>query len=176
MRTVKIIALLAAVVGLLTAIVVLLTEGIKLARELPSQSSQPPAAVSTESSSYSPPSVSNNPPVSFFNEWVNVDSQTDSLKRVSIQAIDGGTFINMFGACSPTECNFREYSPSPVVTYNYDAETGILHVEWVFIDFQTLTQELTITPDGQLKVASHEHFTDNSGRLDYDSVDYFVRQ
>jgi len=121
------------------------------------------------------PSVSNNPPVTFFNEWVNIDSQTDNIKRVSIQEKDGGTFINMFGACSPTDCNFREYSPSPVVTYNYNPETGILHVEWVF-DFKTMTQELTITPDGQLKVATHEHFTDNSGRLDYDTVSYFTKQ
>ncbi len=177
MRTVKIIGLIIAVAGLLTAIIALLTEGIKLARELPSQSSQPPAAISTEpiSPSSPPNNVSNNPPVTFFNEWVNIDSQTDNLKRVSIQAKDGGAYINMFGACSPTDCNFREYSPAPVVTYNYDSATEILHAEWVF-DFETMTQELTITPDGQLKVTTHEHFTDNSGRLDYDSVNYFTRQ
>jgi hypothetical protein len=121
------------------------------------------------------PSVPNNPPVTFFNEWVNIDSQSEDLIRVSIQAKDGGTFINMYGACSPTDCNFREYSPAPVVNYNYDPETEVLNVEWIF-DFEIMTQELTITPDGQLKVTSHEHFIDNSGRLDYDSVSYFTRQ
>ena len=175
MRAVKVIALIAAVVGLLTAIVVLLTEGIKLARELPSQSSQPSAVMPTESSSYLSSSVSNNPPVEFFNECVNINSQTDNIKRISIQSKDGNAYINMFGACSPTDCNFREYSPAPGVNYNYDSETGILHVEWVF-DFQTMTQELTITPEGQLRVKTFNHFTDNSGRVDFEMVDYFTRQ
>jgi hypothetical protein len=174
MRTVKIIGLVVAIVGLLTAFVALLTESIRFARELPHQ---PSISVSTEPVTF--PSntgeISNNPPVTYFNEWVNVDSQTDNIKRVSIESKDGGTYINMFGACSPTDCNLREYSPAPVVNYNYDSETGILHIEWIF-DFQTMTQELTLTPDGQLKVTTHEHFTDNSGRLDYDSVNYFTRQ
>jgi len=183
MRTVKIIGLIGAVVGLLTAIVILLTEGIKLARELPSQSSQPPAVIATEqnsvspesNSSYSFPSTSNNPPVEFFNEWVNINPQTDNIKRISIQAKDGGTYLNMFGACSPTDCNFREYLPAPGVNYNYDSETGILHVEWVF-DFQTMLQELTITSEEQLRVKTFNHFTDNSGRADFEMVDYFTRQ
>lgn len=180
MRTAKIIGLIAAIVGLLTAIVVLLTEGIKLTREVPSQ---PPAAISTEpnsippesNSSYSFPSVPNNPPVTFFNEWVNINPQTDNIKRISIQTKDGGAYINMFGACSPTDCNFREYSPAPGVNYNYDSETGILHVEWVF-DFQTMLQELTITSEEQLRVKTFNHFTDNSGRADFEMVDYFTRQ
>jgi len=121
------------------------------------------------------PNVSNNPPVVFFNEWVNIDSQSKAIKQVSIQAKDGGTYINMIGSCSPTDCNFREEAPNVVVNYNYDSETEILHVEWIF-DFQILTQELTITPDNQLRVKTLTHYTDNSGRVDYEMVDYYTRQ
>lgn len=121
------------------------------------------------------PNASNNPPTVFFNEWVNVDTQSKTIKQVSIQAKDGGTYINMIGSCSPTDCNFREEAPTVVVNYNYDSETGILHVEWVF-DFQILTQELTITSDNQLRVRTLTHYTDNSGRVDYEMVDYFTRQ
>ncbi|MCC6683579.1 MAG: hypothetical protein IT247_00770 [Bacteroidia bacterium] len=127
------------------------------------------------SSSYSFPNVSNNPPVPFFNEWVNIDSQSKTIKRVSIQAKDGGAYINMIGSCSPTDCNFREEAPTVTVNYNYDSETEILHVEWVF-DFQILTQELTITSDNQLRVKTLTHFIDNSGRVDFEMVDYFTRQ
>lgn len=175
MRAAKIIALIAAVVGLLTAIVILLTEGIKLARELPSQSPQPSIAEAVETSSYSPSNISSNPPVVFFNEWVNIDPQSKSIKQVSIQARDGGTYINMIGSCSPTDCNFREESPTVTVNYNYDSETEILHVEWIF-DFQIMTQELTITADNQLRVETLTHFTDNSGRADFEMVDYYTRR
>jgi len=133
------------------------------------------APISPTSPSYSFPSVLNNPPVVFFNEWVNIDSQSKAIKRVSIQAKDGGAYINMIGSCSPTDCNFREEAPTVVVNYNYDSETEILHVEWVF-DFQILTQELTITSDNQLRVRTLTHFIDNSGRVDYEMVDYFTRQ
>lgn len=121
------------------------------------------------------PNVSNNPPVVFFNEWVNVDPQSKTIKQVSIQAIDDGTYVNMIGSCSPTDCNFREESPTVVVNYNYDSEAEILYVEWVF-DFQVMTQELTITPDNQLRVKTFTHFTDDSGRADFEMVDYFTRQ
>ena len=116
-----------------------------------------------------------NPPVEYFSEWVNVDLETANMTQVSIQMKDGATYINMFGACQPTDCNFREYSPTPTIDYNYDPNSGILNVMWIF-DFETLTQELTITSDGQLKVVTQNHYLDNSGRLDFKTVEYFARQ
>jgi len=118
--------------------------------------------------------VSNNPPTEFFGEWANTDLKTPDMTRVSIQTKNEATYINMFGACQPTECNFREYSPTPAVDYNYDSRSGILNVMWIF-DFEALTQELTITSDGQLKVVTQNSYLDNSGRLDFNKVEYFVR-
>jgi LysM repeat protein len=123
----------------------------------------------------SPNGASDNLPTEFFNEWVNVDLQTANMTHVSIQMKDGKTYINMFGACQPTDCNFRKYSPTPTVDYNYDSETGILNVKWTF-DFETLTQEITLTPDGQLKITTQNHYLDNSGRVDFKTVEYFIRQ
>lgn len=119
--------------------------------------------------------VSNNPPTDFFSEWVNVDLATANMARVSIQMKDGEAHINMFGVCQPTDCNFLEYSPIPTVDFNYDAKSGILNVMWIF-DFATLVQELTITSDGQLKVITQNSYLDNSGRLDFQTVEYFTRQ
>lgn len=118
--------------------------------------------------------TSNNPPAEFVGEWVNVDLATANMARVIIQMKDGEIHINMFGVCQPTDCNFLEYSPTPAVDFNYDAESGILNVMWIF-DFETLTQELTITSDGQLKVVTQNHYLDNSGRLDFKTVEYFAR-
>jgi DNA-binding CsgD family transcriptional regulator len=118
---------------------------------------------------------SSNPPAEFFSEWVNVDPATANMARVSIQMKDGETHVNMFGVCQPTDCNFLEYSPAPTVDFNYDGESGVLNVLWIF-DFETLAQELTITSDGQLKVITQNHYLDNSGRLDFKTLEYFARQ
>ena len=119
--------------------------------------------------------VSNNPPAEFISEWVNADLKTADTTRVSIQMKGGETYIDMFGNCQPTECDFREYSPAPVVDYNYDSKSGILNLMWIF-DFAALTQELTITSDGLLKVATKNHYLDNSGRSDFNKLEYFTRQ
>ena len=119
--------------------------------------------------------VSNNPPADLLGEWGNVDPKTADKTRVSIQMQDGATYVNMFGNCQPTECDFRAIAPTPAVDYNYDVGSGILHVTWVF-DFVIMTQELTITTDGQLKVATQNHYIDDSGRTDSMLVEYFARQ
>jgi DNA-binding CsgD family transcriptional regulator len=119
--------------------------------------------------------TSNDPPAEFFGEWVNADMSTANMTRVSIQMKNGETHINMFGSCQPTDCNFLEYAPTPTVDYNYDSKSGILNVKWIF-DFETLTQEATLTSDGLLKVTTQNHYLDNSGRLDFKTVEYFARQ
>jgi len=53
--------------------------------------------------------------------------------------------------------------------------TEILNVQWTF-NFLQATQELTLTPDGQLQVVTQGHYLDNSGRTDYDTIEYFVKQ
>jgi len=119
--------------------------------------------------------ASNNPPAEFLGDWGNVDSASANMARVSIHMQDGETLINMFGVCHPTNCNYLEFSPTPMLDFNYQAASGILNVMWIF-NFQTLKQELTITSDGQLKVITQNHYIDSSGRADYKTVEYFARQ
>lgn len=71
--------------------------------------------------------------------------------------------------------NFLEYSPTPTVDYNYDSQSEALDVIWIF-NFETLTQELTITSDGQLEVVTRNRYLDNSGRLNFEAREYFARQ
>jgi len=113
-------------------------------------------------------------PTEFYGEWKNANLKNPDITRVAIQSEDGRIYINMFGACQPTDCNWLEFSPTPTVIYNYDSMTGILNVRWTF-DFIQTTQELTLTPDGQLKVMTKGHYLDNSGRTDYETVEYFIK-
>jgi hypothetical protein len=50
----------------------------------------------------------------------------------------------------------------------------LLFVTWKK-GFATTTQKLTLIADAKLEVSSHTHFTDRSGRADYDSNETFVK-
>jgi hypothetical protein len=113
--------------------------------------------------------------VEFLGEWGTADLKTANMTRVVVQTQDDTTYVNMFGNCQPTECDFRAYAPAPAVDYNYDAGSGILNVTWIF-DFVIMTQELTITSDGQLRVVTQNHYIDNMGRTDSSTEEYFARQ
>ena len=46
-------------------------------------------------------------------------------------------------------------------------------VQWI-ASFKEVEIDLEILADGRLLVNTHTHFTDNSGREDYDSTYYFI--
>ena len=132
-----------------------------------------PEFVQTDFPTFVPSDVINNPPAEFYGEWKNA-RVNPNIRRVLIQSEDGQTFINMFGVCVPTECNWKEFSPTPTLNYNYVAESKTLSVRWTFV-FMQATQEILLTPDGQLKITSQYHYLDDSGRADYQTVEYFKR-
>lgn len=113
-------------------------------------------------------------PTGFYGEWKHAKTNPN-ITRVQILPHAGATYINMFGACQPVECDWLRFSPNPAIIHHYDSMTEILNVQWTF-DFLQATQELTLTPDGQLKVVTQGHYLDNSGRTDYDTIEYFVKQ
>ena len=140
---------------------------------VPSLPTVMPAFLQTDFPTFVPADVSNNPPAEFYGEWKNA-RVNPNIRRVLIQSKDGHMFINMFGVCVPTECNWIEFSPTPALNYNYVSGNGTLSVQWTFV-FMQATQEITLTSDGQLKITSQYHYLDDSGRADYQTVEYFKR-
>src|SRR5215216_2937507 len=155
MRKAKIIGVIVSIIGFSAAGIFLLKARIHLGRESPIQS----PAVESATSILDRTGGANNLPIIFFNDWENVDSQTTMITQVSIEARDGEVYVEMFGSCSPIDCSFREAAPNPVTKYN--PKTKTLSVKWV-TSIAITTQELTVEPDGQLKVIHHEVFTDDS--------------
>ncbi|HET8684562.1 MAG TPA: hypothetical protein VFM54_22230 [Micromonosporaceae bacterium] len=105
----------------------------------------------------------------FAGNWVNVDPGTRSIPKVALSPQSATTAtLHMWGACSPTPCDWGTTTASlgntepPRLTASYNQ--GFV------------TRTIVITKSGTLLVVKiRSHFTDSSGRADYDSTDIFNR-
>jgi hypothetical protein len=102
--------------------------------------------------------------------WVNVDAKTRNLARITIE----GMSVHPFGACSPTPC---DWGVLPAKSSTTQAGTvrraALVAVHTTKAEQNTLT--IVVDPDGRLSVNVLTHFTDNSGRKDYNVVNTMTR-
>jgi len=104
--------------------------------------------------------------VRFVGEWTNKDFKTPNVTRVHIRR-DGERFVaHIWGRCHPTECDWGETTAT--------ANGEVLSLMWN-PGFKVETQRLRLQADGTLRLTGHCHFTDGSGRKDYDSEEIFVK-
>jgi hypothetical protein len=103
---------------------------------------------------------------SFVGNWANKDFQTRSITRVQIRLDSTNVIAHVWGRCHPTECDWGDTTAI--------AKGKTLSLTWDH-GFAVDTQELTLMADGSLQIVGHTHFTDNSGRKDYDSKDIFAK-
>ena len=117
------------------------------------------------------------PNLDFVGYWVNEDTNTNSITKVDIQESNNLLEIYMWGKCHPTDCDWAAMNnpEGPATTTVDDANDGVLNIVW-YPDFAIETQDLILLSDGRLKVKTFTHFTDNSGRLDYESTEYFIKE
>ncbi len=98
--------------------------------------------------------------------WVNVDPATGGLTRIDISTTTDGLAIHPWGSCVPA-CDWGEET-----TASSDGDDGLLSLAWRS-PFSVVTVQIRLLKDGRLEAWEHTHFTDNSGRKDYGSADYF---
>jgi hypothetical protein len=103
---------------------------------------------------------------SFVGDWVNKDFQTRSITRVQIRLEGSNVIAHVWGKCHPKECDWGDATAT--------AKGQTLTLTWKQ-GFAVETQELTVLADGSLQLIGHRHFTDNSGREDYDSKDILAK-
>jgi len=102
--------------------------------------------------------------------WVNENSSTDGITRVDIHQRLNKFYLHAWGRCDVTECdNGIQIAPTSAIK-----ERSLL-ISKAF-SFKTELQQWTLLQDGRLRVVRHTHFTDGSGRPDYDRSDVFKRQ
>lgn len=108
-------------------------------------------------------------PAPLLGTWINVDHNTRDLVRVVIAQAGNEITVHAFGACSPNPCDWGQmagmvYSESvslaPAVAFTTQYKFGFSEV--------IMTGHLY---EGAMFVECFTHFTDNSGRADYYSMD-----
>ena len=110
----------------------------------------------------------------FDHYWVNTDAASRSIKAVNIQVTRSGVRVRVWGACSPTWCDWgwteaeaysksgvegeREDANALVATYDFDFATTILVFKFATVGAQ---------PPRVLSVETYTRFNDGSGRSPY---------
>ncbi|HXC54922.1 MAG TPA: hypothetical protein VNU97_06480 [Rhizomicrobium sp.] len=99
-------------------------------------------------------------PADFFGDWKNVDPDTNGLTHVIVMPTPFGPKVRAFGACHPSDCDWGtvhgQFFGGDTLAANFHSGFSLshltLHLGWHHkLDFQL-----------------HTHFTDGSGRPDYD--------
>jgi hypothetical protein len=102
--------------------------------------------------------------------WTNVDANTRGLVRIQIN----GNKIHPYGACHPDLCDWGVLkAKSFAASVDSDAPAALLAKH----DTGLIRSEITISLEayGRLRVEVFTHFSDNSGRADYRTVNFFAR-
>jgi hypothetical protein len=105
----------------------------------------------------------------FTGEWINKNPAA-GITRISIDQRLDEAIVHAWGACHPTDCDW-----GTAQTKASGANYGSLRVKWDH-GFSTTNAILTFGEENRLEIRIKDHFTDNSGRPDYESVDYLVRK
>jgi hypothetical protein len=105
--------------------------------------------------------------------WMNVDHATRSLVRVMIAANGNEITVHGFGACVPTPCDWGQVG-GLVYSDNVATAPGVAFTATYTFGFK-VTNMVGHLQNGALFVETFDHFTDNSGRADYYSMNIMTK-
>lgn len=99
--------------------------------------------------------------------WINENPETRSITKIKIGYKNNKHVVQMWGACSPQDCNWGE-NVSDIE--DKDATEFTLLWDQDYAESK-VTYELV---DSKLKITNVRHYKDNSNREDITMVEYFV--
>jgi DNA-binding beta-propeller fold protein YncE len=105
--------------------------------------------------------------VSYVGTWINIDVDTRGWTRIEIRQRGDELGYHIYGKCHPTDCDAGEaWAPYSPGTQYFNLDSG----------FATRAFTVTLDLEAQiLNIGSFTHFTDNSGRSDYQASYQFAR-
>jgi hypothetical protein len=103
-------------------------------------------------------------------DWLNVDANTRGIVEILI----GGNRVHPYGACHPTPCDWGAIKARSFAS-SVDSSDVVRLTAKKKTNFSAIEMTLSLEADGRLRAEVFTHFTDNSGRADYSTVNYFAR-
>ena len=112
-------------------------------------------------------------PSTLLGTWTNIDKATRDLVKVVIAASGSAISVDVFGACSPTPCNWGS-APGIVYAANVSSSTAVaFSAQYKFSFAQTMV--VGYLHGHQLVVETFTQFTDGSGRSNLYTTDHMVK-
>ena len=105
--------------------------------------------------------------------WSNADHATRDLVRLIISASGPIVCLNAFGACTPTPCDWGLVPANVFADSVLSGPTVAFTGQYKFSFKETLI--VGRIEFGALFVETFNHFTDGSGRADYNTVSVFSK-
>ncbi len=112
-------------------------------------------------------------PAPLLGVWNNVDKSTRDIVKVVIAASGAGISVDVFGACSPTPCNWGSVSGMA-----YAANVGAIPAVAFSAQYKFSFALVTVVGDlqgSQLALETFTQFTDGSGRSNLYTTDQMVK-
>ena len=108
----------------------------------------------------------------FIGTWVNIDNNTGGIKKIVISKAKSPQ-IQVFGACSPTACDWGVQRAKAYSYFSSSATSMEATYKSGFAIRDLYLQVMKTTQGKKLTIVTYTHFTDGSGRKDYNSEDKF---
>ncbi len=114
----------------------------------------------------------------YLGEWTNADPNTRSITRLSVQKDGEKLFVHAWGKCHPTDCDWKTAQATAfrrsVAEISVDAPVDSVGATFSF-SFAETRMMLRLSTRDNLTSIVNTHFTDSSGRADYEATNQFVR-
>jgi hypothetical protein len=105
--------------------------------------------------------------------WTACDRRTNGIVRIVIAAKGAGITVQVFGACTPTPCDWGVVDGNAYAA-NVSATDAIAFTAQYKFSFKTAIVT-GLLDQGSLIVETYNVFTDGSGRSNYYSRGYFCK-
>lgn len=112
-------------------------------------------------------------PLPLVGTWMNVDHATRGLIRMMIAANGNEITVHGFGACVPNPCDWGQVN-GLVYADNVTSIPAVAFTATYTFGFK-VTNIVGRIQCGALFVETFDHFTDNSGRADYYSLNIMTK-
>jgi len=113
----------------------------------------------------------------YIGEWINADTNTSGITRILVRKDSEKLVVQVLGRCHPTDCDWGTAQAAPFGrSVESSADAPINSVSATFSPgFAEQRLNLRLTTRDTLTSVVDTHFTDRSGRADYENTDQFVR-